>query len=332
MKKFLLASLLAVGGIVLIGCGGIFWLNHQWTHPVNLIARDAVTIIISKGSSLDKIASNLKANGLIDQTDLFKLMAVVKGKSVRLQAGEYRFQLPISMERIVDQLVKGQVYDRYLTIPEGLTSTDIKALIEQAPAFTGKIGIDIKEGSLLPETYQYHYGDSREALIKQMRDAQTRLLDELWQERPETEYLLTRQEAVILASLIEAETNQDDERALISAVFHNRLNRNMRLQSDPTVIYAIKNQGLPFDRALTRKDLTIDSPYNSYKNKGLPPTAINHPGAASLHAALNPAASDMLYFVATGTGGHYFAKDYKTHQRNVAQYRNSLKTRANPLD
>jgi UPF0755 protein len=185
----------------------------------------------------------------------------------------------------------------------------------------------VKEGGLLPETYFFSYGDSREGLVARMEQAMRDMLTGIWAKRSEGLSVRSRKEALVLASLIEKETGKPEERARISAVFHNRLKRGMRLQTDPTVVYAISGGDGPIDRPLTRGDLSITSPYNTYLKAGLPPGPIANPGVASLVAAVNPAPVEDLYFVADGNGGHLFARTLEEHNRNVARWRQMQRER-----
>ncbi len=213
---------------------------------------------------------------------------------------------------------------RNFTIPEGLTAPQVVALLAAAEGLDGepppldKIG----EGTLLPETYQYVRGDRRVDIVGRMRKAMAETLDELWRKRSaDASPLATPRDAVILASIVERETALSEERPRIAAVFLNRLRRGMRLQSDPTVVYGLSNGTGTIGRPLTRADLAVDHPYNTYIHGGLPPGPIANPGRDSLAAVLQPAKSKDLYFVADGTGGHAFARTLDEHNRNVARWR-----------
>ena len=238
-----------------------------------------------------------------------------------MRAGEYRFPAGISTDGAIALLASGETVKRRITIAEGLTTGEILGLIGAEEALTGALPAGLGEGSLLPETYYFSYGDARAALVRRIRESMTATLAALWDKRAPGTVLASPEEALVLASIIERETGVASERARISAVFHNRLRQGMRLQSDPTVVYALTLGRAPLDRPLARTDLRIESPYNTYRTHGLPPTPIANPGRASIEAALHPAETDELYFVADGTGGHAFARTFAEHLRNVARWR-----------
>lgn len=284
-----------------------------------------VTLVIVPGSGVTGIATTLEAHGVIRSALLFRLVARVKGKARSLQAGEYAFTTSPSLRQVMETLARGDRLVRRLTIPEGLTSEQVLHRVLQAPGLKGPVPPVPAEGSLLPETYHYSYGDERAAMLARMEAAMNRAVAALWSERDPDLPLATPQEAVILASIIERETGQADERALIAGVFANRLRIGMPLQSDPTVAYGVAlEEGLPgrvLDRPLSRADLARPGPFNSYRQRGLPPGPITNPGPAALRAAMNPAETESLYFVADGTGGHAFARTLQEHNRNVRRWR-----------
>jgi UPF0755 protein len=278
-------------------------------------------VVIEAGTGLEGIAERLAGAEVIADPLVFRLGAKITDRATRLKAGEYEFEPGVTMQGVLDKLNAGDTVVRRVTVPEGLTSAQVVALIEDAEGLTGEVPEIPPEGSLLPETYHFAWGDTRADLIARMRSAMQAAVEELWAGRAEGLPLESAEEAVVLASIVEKETGVDGERALVASVFVNRLNRGMRLQSDPTVVYALTEGAGPLDRPLTRADWRVEHPYNTYEIAGLPPGPIANPGRESLKAALSPAESDYLYFVADGTGGHAFAKTLAEHNRNVAQWR-----------
>jgi UPF0755 protein len=248
-------------------------------------------------------------------------MARVTGLHRDLKAGEYEFPARANLALILTYLADGETKKRFLTIPEGLTSHEIVKLIRDAPALDDDLSFIPAEGSVLPDTYGYEYGMERDVILDRMQHSFNVFLTDAWAGRTDDLPIKTKREAVILASIIEKETGVMGERAKVAGVFVNRLEKGMRLQSDPTVIYAITNGEKPLGRPLYRSDWAYDSPYNTYQNAGLPPTPICHPGRAAITAALNPLEHDYLYFVAAPDGGHAFATNLADHNRNVAAWR-----------
>jgi UPF0755 protein len=222
---------------------------------------------------------------------------------------------------VINMLARGETVARRLTVAEGLTVAEVFRLLAETEALSGELPEPPPEGSLLPETYFYALGDERAELVRRMQRGMRQLLDELWPARVRALPLADRQQALVLASIVDKETGVAGERGAVAAVFHNRLRRGMRLQSDPTVIYGLTEGNGPLDRELTRADWLHESPYNTYRIDGLPPGPIGNPGRAALEAALNPDEVDYLYFVADGSGGHAFGRTLDEHNRNVAKWR-----------
>ena len=306
-------------GAVLFALGLAYWAHLEFVRPGPLA--DARTVIVEKGSGVERIATRLYDRGVIHDRFLFRAGARFTGRSRAMRAGEYRFPAGISMDGAIALLASGETVKRRITLAEGLTTSEIFGLIGAEEALTGELPPGVGEGSLLPETYYFSYGDTRAALVRRIRESMQATLSSLWDKRAPGTVLASPEEALVLASIVERETAVPSERARISAVFHNRLRQGMRLQSDPTVVYALTLGRGPLDRPLARGDLRIESPYNTYRTHGLPPTPIANPGRASIKAALHPAETDELYFVADGTGGHAFARTFAEHLRNVARWR-----------
>ncbi len=324
MKFWAKAGALAAALLILVAgaavLGGIFRLDRPGPLQAD------TTVIVERGASLTAIAENLHDGGVIEEAFLFRLAARLYRVSRSLKAGEYAFPARVSMGGVIDILVSGETVVRQFTVPEGLTSAEVMTLIGGVEGLVGELDGVPAEGSLLPETYNYAWADARPEVVARMEKAMADAMAELWPTRAEGLPFDTPAEAVILASIVEKETGVADERPLVAGVFINRLKRGMRLQSDPTVVYALTGGTGPLDRALRSRDLKVDNPYNTYGNAGLPPGPIANPGRASLEAVLNPAETDYLYFVADGTGGHAFARTLAEHNRNVAKWRRIRRT------
>ena len=301
------------------GAGGFLWLSGQYEKPGPLT--EETTVVVPKGAGVQAIAQTLADAGVIDSPLVFRAGARIQDVDAALRAGEYAFPAGISAADVVALLSSGKTVVRRMTVPEGLTTAQVLELVAETPGLTGSVGPPPGEGTLLPETYHFSLGDSRADLIARMREAMEAELDKAWAARAPGLPLETPAQAVVLASIIEKETAVDAERRRVAAVFINRLRKDMLLQSDPTTIYAVTAGSGPLNRPLTRKDLAVESPYNTYVSPGLPPGPIANPGSASLAAALNPIESNEFYFVADGTGGHAFARTLEQHERNVARWR-----------
>jgi len=277
-------------------------------------------IVVPHGAGVREVAAILDANGAIYDPFLFRLSVkflVDNG----LKAGEYQITAGQSMAEIARMIHEGHSIMRLFTVAEGLTSDEIIRLLNASPTFGGDaVGAVPVEGSLLPESYRYIYGDSRAAVIARMQKAMTETLAELWAKRDPAVPLTSPEEAVVLASIVEKETGKAAERPRIAGVFYNRLRIHMRLQSDPTVIYAIVKAKGGLDHDIDHNDLSFPSPINTYVSDGLPPQPICNPGRAALEAVLHPETNDYLYFVADGTGGHVFARNLDEHNHNVAEW------------
>ena len=283
---------------------------------------------LAPGSGVWQIAEALYEAGVVEDPNVFAAGVWRSGRGGALKAGEYRFPPAITPRQAMEILLVGKTVQYRLTIAEGLTSADIMRLLEGAEGLSGTVAEMPPEGALLPETYFYRRGDGRADLLHRMQAGMLSLIAELWPKRAENLPFETPQQAVVLASIVEKETARAGERRQVAGVFVNRLRKNMRLQSDPTVIFAVTGGAVPLERPLSKADLALDSPFNTYRHNGLPPSPIAHPGRASLAAVLNPMATDALYFVADGSGGHVFAATLAEHNKNVARWRKLQKERA----
>ncbi|NWG70849.1 MAG: endolytic transglycosylase MltG [Parvularculaceae bacterium] len=309
-----------------LGAGG--WFAWREAHKPGPLAEDAI-VLLKEGSSVSTIARELAAAGAIRDETLFVAVVRVKGVQSALKAGEYEIPAGASVLDVIALLVEGKSILHYFTAPEGRTSAQILRDIAADETLLGDLTLTPAEGDLLPETYAYTRGETRDGMVRLMQQAQDRLIEELWDDRATDLPYTTREEAIILASIVEKETGLPEERARIAAVFVNRLKRGMRLESDPTVIYGL-TQGEPLGRGIRLSELRKETPYNTYLIRGLPPTPIANPGRASIEAVLNPADTRDIFFVADGTGGHAFAETLAEHNRNVAKWRRFEREAASP--
>ena len=283
-------------------------------------------VFLPWGSGVSEVSQVLKSSGVIRSERLFQVLARATGAGRSLKAGEYDIPSRTPVLSILSDLQAGRTLHRSVTLAEGRTSAMIVRQLQNTEWLSGDLEVP-EEGVLLPETYRTDRGDSRQSLVDRMRSDQQALLDRLWAARQPGLPFSSPREAVILASIVEKETGQANERRRVAGVFINRLRVGMRLQSDPTVIYAI-SRGEPLGRGLRASELLTLSPWNTYAYSGLPPTPIANPGKASLEAVLDPAQTQDLYFVADGSGGHVFARDLAGHNANVARWREIERARA----
>jgi UPF0755 protein len=307
--------------LVLIVGGGAVVLGKTRLEAPGPLQEDKVVVIPPRSGLMD-IADLLTREGVIEEHRLIFIGGVfaLKARS-ELKAGEYLFTRQASVRDVVETIVEGKVVQHQITIPEGLTSEQIVARLLDNEVLSGNVKEVPREGSLLPDGYHFNRGFTREQMIQRMRQAQDRLLREVWERRSADLPLKSPDQLVVLASIIEKETGKPEERTRIAAVFANRLKQKMRLQSDPTVIYGLVfGKGL-LGRPLSKADIAQATAYNTYAIDGLPPGPIANPGRASIEAAATPARTKELYFVADGTGGHAFAETYDQHQKNVTRLR-----------
>jgi UPF0755 protein len=314
-----------IGAVVVIGiaAGAALWGLHLVNRAGPLNTDSAV--VIPRGSGLEAISLALSDADVIDRPLLFVAMAKVTGANRGLKAGEYAFPAHVSIAEALRILQSGKTVVRRFTVPEGLTSSQIVTLLREEPALSGEIKDEPAEGSLLPETYHYSWGDSRTDLLKRMQAAMQTAIKTAWDKRSLSLTIDNPKQAMVLASIVEKETSVPQERARVAGVFINRLIANMRLQSDPTVVYALTQGTGSLGRPLNRADWKYESPYNTYLVDGLPPAPIANPGKASIEAVMNPEQHDFVYFVADGSGGHAFARTLAEHNRNVAHWRDVMK-------
>jgi peptidoglycan lytic transglycosylase G len=311
--------------VFILLCAGLavfFFVRLEFDRPGPLEV--STVFVVPKGESTTAIADRLAAEGVVADrrmflTSIFYFMHL-KGQG-SLKAGEYQFDKHATMRQVLDTLVEGKSIQYRVTFPEGWTSQQIVDRLAANPDLEGPAPEVPAEGSLLPDTYSFGTKDTRQDIVQRMQVAQQKFLAKVWEERDPDIMVKTPEEAVILASIVEKETGVAEERPRIASVFHNRLRKGMRLQSDPTIIYGIFGGSGMRDHPITQEELERENPYNTYKIDGLPPTPIGNPGRASIEAVLKPAKTKDLYFVADGTGGHIFSASLAEHNSNVVKWR-----------
>ena len=315
-------------------------LRYDWNTPWGEFPAGGVFVEIPRGMPTGAIAGTLETQGVVRSAVSFRLLALFRRRAP-LEAGEYHFDRPVTPEEVFDTLARGRIYTVAVTIPEGETMFEIAGQLEakgvttreaflaaaRSPALVSDLAPHAPslEGFLFPATYQFprHQPGPKivEVMVRRFREAWTReLAEHLGGPSGARGAKLTPLEIVTLASMVEKETAVPEERPLAASVFTNRLALGMALDCDPTVIYALELAGR-YNGRLLLGDLRVDSPYNTYRRRGLPPGPIANPGEASLAAALQPSPVNYLYFVATGDGGHVFSRTLAEHKRNVARYR-----------
>ncbi|TCD05046.1 endolytic transglycosylase MltG [Erythrobacteraceae bacterium CFH 75059] len=314
-----MARRLALAGVAgaLVLLAGLLWLVVPWyaSGP----AESDTTFTVAEGASLRTVAAALAEAGLISSADGFVLRARVLGGSGHVRAGEFALPAGASPATILDTLQSGAVIRRLVTIPEGMPSVLVHERLMAEPLLTGSIPVPA-EGSVLPDSYAFERGETRQAVLARMQRAMQAALSEEWERRSARAVVSTPAEAVILASVVEKETGLASERPMIAGALSNRLRTGMRLDADATTIYPI-TRGRPLGRMIRRSELDDPNPYNTRAIAGLPAGPITNPGRDAIRAVLNPADTDALFYVADGSGGHVFARTLSEHNANVARWR-----------
>ena len=275
--------------------------------------------IVPSGSSLTSVAQKLEEEGVISSADGFLLRAKLFGGNAPIQAGEFELTPAMDQGEILAAFQSGDVIRRFVTIPEGLPSILVHEKLMAQDVLTGEVAVPA-EGSVLPDTYDFERGEARSAVVKRMQDAMSKFLADAWKKRGKNTVVKTPEEAIILASIVEKETAQADERRMVAGVLSNRVRIGMALGADATTIYPI-TKGKPLGRRIRVSELRDRNPYNTRAIAGLPIGPITNPGRESIEAVLNPADTDALYYVADGTGGHVFSKTLEEHNANAAKWR-----------
>ncbi len=329
---------LAVLVVLALGAAGLAAFGWHTLHAPLAIPADGATLDVASGTPFWRVTVDLAERGHLRNPRLLATYARATGDATRIHAGEYRLTPGMTPLALLDKLVAGDVVLHRLTIVEGSRFADLLAALRAHPAIVasaldgdaimaalGAPGVH-PEGQFFPDTYRFARGTPDLEVLRNAHAALVTRLDAAWRNRDPAIALRSEYEALVLASIIEKETALATERPLVAGVFHRRLERNMRLQTDPTVIYGL---GAAFDGNLRRRDLETDGPYNTYTRAGLPPTPIALPGQGSLEAAVSPDSGNAIYFVATGRndGSHYFAATLDEHERNVREYLRQLRSR-----
>jgi len=328
-------TLVVLLGVSVAGLSALAW--RELNAPLKIAAAEGEWLRVPSGTPFHRVAAELGERGLVDKPYLLRWYAGATGDAKRVRAGEYQLTPGTTSVTLLAKLVVGDVYLHQITIVEGSRFAEVLAALRSHPAIAataldgaaimnalGAPGVH-PEGQFFPDTYRFPYGTSDLDVLRLAHEALVERLQEAWNSRSPDLLLKTDYEALILASIIEKETSLPAERKLIAGVFHERLRRNMRLQTDPTVIYGL---GSAFDGDLRRGDMDRDTPYNTYTRAGLPPTPIALPGAGSIEAAVAPEITGALYFVATGRGdgSHHFSATFEEHEQALRDYLRVLRS------
>ena len=302
--------------VILAGLAVIGWFGWSWYGSSEIEQETA--FIVPSGASLNAVGQKLEEEGHIASADAFLLRAKILGGSDPIKAGEFLLPAGASSATILSTLQSGDVVRRYVTIPEGLPSVLVHERLMADPLLNGEIA-DPAEGSVLPESYDFERGESRQAVLDRMQAAMTSVLAQAWEKRGENIAVSTPREALILAGVVEKETGVPEERRMVAGLYSNRLRQGIMLQADPTIIYPI-TKGRPLGRRIRQSEIAAINDYNTYSMVGLPKAPITNPGRASIEAVLNPAQTSALYMVADGSGGHAFADTLAEHNANVEKW------------
>ena len=320
LSKLLQGSLILLITAALCIGGGYLYLKNKLYK--NHYLQNSMVIEIPKGSSSSHIADILYQQRLIPKTNHFNFFTQMLGVDDSLKSGEFIIPKAYSIYGIIKIITSGKNVKYKITFPEGLTNGQIITKLNNHQKLTGKVTINIPEGYLMPSTYHFIKGESRNSIVQRMYKRMLSTLDRVWENRDQNLILKNKDELLILASNVEKETRLDHERSRIAGVYLNRLKKRMHLNSDPSVRYGLHlKYGKRLNEALTRKELKISTQFNTYRRIGLPAGAICNPGVKSLTAVAHPMITDDLYFVANGVGGHEFAKNLRAHSKNRQKWR-----------
>jgi UPF0755 protein len=330
MNKHTLSNICAWFSVMVFCYFVIIMSIIMYFNAPNSYHREDKRFIIESGMTLRQVVEKLHQEKIIKNPETFLYLSqVIKGIDPKVRYGEYFFEKNTSYYKILHKMIRGYIYFRKVTIAEGLSTKSAIEIIDKSPGIIGQIPENIAEGSLLAETYFYSYNDTKAGIVKRMQSSMQKAISELWEKRDMSIPLQTKEQAIILASIVEKEAASPAEMPQIASVFINRLRKNMKLQSDPTIIYSFTFGDKLLERPIRVSDIHNNSNYNTYNIYGLPPTPICNPGLASLKSVLNPPTTEYLYFVASGKGNHIFSTNINDHNTNVAKYRSFIKNQEN---
>jgi UPF0755 protein len=305
--------------IFLVIASAVYWAKNQYQNAGPL--KSDITFEVKKGDRFRNVSADLAKQGIISNSLIFNVWARYAKQDENLKFGNYLISSKSSMSEVLALITSGKAINEQITFPEGFTSYQIVERLKSNSELEGEVGPLPAEGSLAPNTYSYQKGDARRDILKKMEEMQKNIINEAWISRSKNLPFSNKKEAIIIASIIEKETSQNNELKLVSGVIMNRLKAGIPLGMDSTIVYEFTKGNPQNMRSIKQSDLKRDSKYNTRKFSGLPPSAIGNPGKLAIEAALNPDETNFLYFVADGSGGHVFAKTLKEHNINVAKWR-----------
>jgi len=308
-RGVLIAAILPILALLLFG----LW---PW-YGAGPLAQDT-SFVVPDGSSLAGVAAKLEREGVISSADGFRMRARIFGGGAPIRAGEFMMPKGASASQVLSIIQGDEVLRRFVTVPEGMPSIMVYERLMAQPHLSGDLAVPA-EGSVLPESYDFERGESRQAVMLRMQAAMRRTVSELWAKRGPDTVARTPEEAVVLASIVEKETGKPSERTTVAGLYSNRLRQGIMLQADPTIIYPI-TKGKPLGRRIRQSEIQAINDYNTYSMVGLPKGPITNPGRASIDAVLHPAKTNALYMVADGKGGHAFAATLEEHNANVEKW------------
>jgi len=305
-----------IAALVLVGALALAVMLNGW-YGSGPLGRNA-TFIVPNGASLNAVAARLESKGVISSARVFAVTARIFGGGREIKAGEFAIPAHASPSQVLSIITSDEVIRRFVTVPEGMPSVMVQERLMAQDQLTGDVAVP-EEGSVLPDSYDFEKGESRQALLRRMQAAMGRTLAELWAKRDPDLVVKSPEQAIILASIVEKETGKPSERRMVAGLYSNRLKQGMLLQADPTIIYPI-TRGKPLGRRILQSEIQAVNDYNTYTMVGLPKHPITNPGRDSIAAVLHPANTKALYMVADGSGGHAFAATLEEHNRNVAKW------------